>query len=432
MARIIFTACMMLLAVAVAAPAGRAAWQLGENGPVIHGFGEAAFGLKLGHDQTTHDEFNMAEQRLQLKTKTFPEWTPWMADWGTAFEAKGDLLIDEYDSSADAELRALSLGVSPASWFDLKAGRQVFTWGTGDYLFVNDLFPKDYESFFIGRDDEYLKKPNDGAKMSVFHQAANLDVIIIPEFEPSTVPDGERVSFYDSFQGGITGTASDRTLVEPDQNLDNTQAALRLYRTLENYEVAGYFFRGNYSQPRGYLNEFNRELFYPRLDAYGTSARGPGFGGIVNAEGAYYHSRQDSNGDNRLIENSSLRLLVGYDKDLGNDWRLGLQYQYDQILEYDAYLKALLPADTVWDQRRHLNTLRLTKLFKNQTVRAGLFVFFSPSDLDGYVRPTIDYDLSDAWKLSAGANLFWGEDTYTEFGQFEHNKNIYVRLRYGF
>ena len=37
--------------------------------------------------------------------------------------------------------------------FDLKIGQQVLTWGTGDYVFLNDLFPKDYQSFFSGRDD---------------------------------------------------------------------------------------------------------------------------------------------------------------------------------------------------------------------------------------------------------------------------------------
>ncbi len=47
---------------------------------------------------------------------------------------------------------------------NLKIGRQVFTWGTGDYLFINDLFPKDYESFYIGRDDEYLKRPSEAVK----------------------------------------------------------------------------------------------------------------------------------------------------------------------------------------------------------------------------------------------------------------------------
>jgi hypothetical protein len=37
-----------------------------------------------------------------------------------------------------------------------------------DLIFINDLFPKDWESFFIGRDTEYLKAPSDAAKISLF------------------------------------------------------------------------------------------------------------------------------------------------------------------------------------------------------------------------------------------------------------------------
>ena len=91
-----------------------------------------------------------------------------------------------------------------------------------------------------------------------------------------------------------------------------------------------------------------------------------------------------------------------------------------------------MSADQVFDEYRHLNTLRIIKLYKNQTLRLGLFIFFSPTDLDGYIRPTMDYDISDEWRLTLGANLPWGEDVHTEFGQTEHNKNIYTRIRYSF
>ena len=410
-----------------------AGFSIGKNGPQVHGFVESAYGQKLVSDQTKRDNFNLNEQRLQLKTKMYPEWTPILADWMATFEAKADFTVDwYYNGRTDADLRVLSLALSPTDVTEIKLGRQVFTWGTGDYLFINDVFPKDYESFYIGRDDEYLKKPNDGIKESFYNEAANIDLIVIPQFVANTLPDGKRLSFFDPFQHGIAGIQSDRALIEPGHSLEHAEFASRVYRNYGSYEAAGYMFHGHYRLPRGYLDEMKRELFYPRLDVYGASLRGPGFGGIVNAEFGFYRSPQDNNGDNRLIENSSVKYMMGYDKDLGNDLRLGVQYLYEQTLDYDNYLDALLPQDYVWDECRHVTTLRITKLYKNQTVRAGLFVFYSPSDHDGYLRPTIDYDLSDAWKLSCGANLAWGKDTHTEFGQMEHNKNIYVRVRYSY
>ena len=184
--------------------------------------------------------------------------------------------------------------------------------------------------------------------------------------------------------------------------------------------------------PRGYLNEVNRELFFPRLDAYGASLRGPALGGITNFEFGYYNSRQDSDGANRLIENSKAKYLLGYSKDLGSDFSMGAQYLYEQTLDYGNYKKALLGADFRWDKHRHLLTLRLTQLFKSQTVRLNLFTFVSPSDRDIYIRPSIAYDVNDNCQLTLGANLIWGEDNHTEFGQMEKNNNIYLRVRYSF
>ncbi len=240
------------------------------------------------------------------------------------------------------------------------------------------------------------------------------------------------MSFFDSFQGGIAGRDSDRSLIKPGKKAKNTEFATRMYRNLGSYEIALYTFRGFYKMPKGFLSEAERELFYPRLDAYGLSLRGPGLGGIANFEFAFYNSLEDRSGDNRLIENSMIKYLVGYDKDLGNDLRIGLQYLIEHMLDYDNYREALLSADFRRDKYRHLTTFRITKLFKDQTAETNLFTFFSPSDMDVYLRPNISYKVTDDWKLTTGANLVWGRDDHTEFGQMKHNKNIYLRVRYSF
>ena len=426
---IFFIAALLLLL----APQAEARLQLGENGPALSGFFECAWGIKLEDDTTKRDAYNMLEQRLQLQTHIYLESFKLLRKWMAEGHIKGDFTIDEYYSGkTDFDLRELNIILSPRAWMDVKLGRQVFTWGTGDYLFVNDLFPKDYVSFYIGRDDEYLKKPSDGAKLSCYTESANMDVVIIPFFEPSTFFKGDRLSFFDPFLGGIAARDSDWHVVEPPRQFNNTAYATRLYRTFSSYEVALYAFRGFYSLPRGYLDEIHRELFYPRLDVYGGSVRGPALGGIGNVEWAFYNSRQDSNGDNRLIPNAMMKYLLGYEKDLGNDLKVGIQYLCEQMRHYTHYRGALHVGDIPEDEYRHLTTLRITKLYKNQTVKTNVFAFFSPSDMDTYIRLNLDYDVNDHCRFSVGANLIWGRDDYTEFGQMERNKNIYVRLRYSF
>ncbi|MCK5214062.1 MAG: hypothetical protein KAR05_01760 [Candidatus Omnitrophica bacterium] len=400
--------------------------------PEIHGFGEFAYGVKLSDDTTKRNSFNLFEQRLQLKTNHFFE-EGYLGEKGGVFNLKGDFTVDEYYSGKTGfELRELNLSLSPLDMMDVKAGRQVLTWGTGDYLFINDMFPKDYVSFFTGREDEYLKKPSDAVKASFYPQMMNIDFIVVPCFTPNTLAQGDRLSFFDSFQGGIAGTNSDREIIEPPWRMSNNEYAARLYRGIGSHEWALYYFKGLYKNPTGYKDELNRELFYPRVDVYGWSVRGPFFSGISNLEFGYNRSREDSDGSNRLIANSMLKVMGGYSKNLGNDWSVGFQYLFENRLNYGNYKDNLLPADYVFDEYRHLLTQRITKMFKNQTVQINLFNFYSPSDSDGYVRSSAAYDINDQWKVTVGANLLWGEDDITQFGMMKKNKNIFFRFRYHF
>jgi len=402
--------------------------------PPLRGFVENAFGARVSKGNVTkHKAYNMLEQRLQLKTRYDFSGRDILSSWQASLRFKGDFTLDEYfGGETDFDLRELNLAFSPFPFMDARIGRQVLTWGTGDYLFINDLFAKDYVSFYIGRDDEYLKKPQDALRFSFYPKVAGIDLVIMPFFEPNILPDGGRLSFFDSFQGGIAGRDSDRRLVEPSARAKNAEYALRAYRSFGSNEGALYYFRGFDKSPRSYKNQAARELYYERLDVYGASLRGPFLKGIANVEAGYYYSPEDSAGDNRLIENSSVKVMAGYEKDMGNDLKIGFQYLYERKLDYSEYTRALLPGDYFWDEHRRLVANRVTKLYNNQTVMVSLFTFYSPSDNDGYFRPTASYDATDQWKFTAGANIPWGEDVITDFGQMQRNKNIYFRARYSF
>jgi hypothetical protein len=401
--------------------------------PKIHGFFEEAYGPRMGKDDTRHRQYNMAEGRLQLKTDYYFSGDNILSDWQMALHGKCDFVVDIYQGGkALTELRTLNAEFTPVDIVDIKAGRQVLTWGTGDYVFLNDLFPKDFVSFIIGRDDEYLKKPSDALRIMIFPEWLNFDFVWIPFFEPDAMPSGYRVSFFDPFQGKIAGVTAERDIPLPQKKAKNFVYAGRAYRNFGAYEGALYYYRGFDPRPMSYANEQAHQLYYERLDSYGGSVRGPVFGGIGNAEVAYYYSPEDPKGDIRTIQNSRMKYLLGYEKDMGNDLSLGFQYYVEQTLDYSEYEQALLPADYSWDQFRHTITNRITKFFANQTVKISIFTFFSPSDLDLYTRPSISWTPTDAWTLTFGANLPWGKYSWTEFGSIQKNKNVYVRLRYTF
>jgi hypothetical protein len=210
-------------------------------GAPLHGFVEGAYGAKFGDELAEKNDFNLLEGRFQLKVSLVPGF---LEDYAGEFFFKGDLLADGYEEEVSLDLRELNLFLTPLDTVDIKAGRQILTWGTGDFIFVNDLFPKDFISFFIGRDDEYLKLPSDALRLWLFTRSASFDFVLIPVFEPNNSIEGDRLSFFDGFRGEITGESSRRKFGEPDETAENVEFALRVYGNFKSYEAALYFFRG--------------------------------------------------------------------------------------------------------------------------------------------------------------------------------------------
>ena len=402
--------------------------------PEIHGFAENAFGLKVNDDKKASKHgYNMLEQRIKMKLRYFPDEISLLEEWNTELYYDADILFDEYKNMYNWKPRQIYAFFTPLDFVDVKIGAQILTWGTGDYLFLNDTFPKDYDSFLIGRDDEYLKLPSYAARATFFINNISWDIVAIPFFTPNRVPEGRRLSFYDTFQGEISGTDVYRKKIEPPYQFENTEWASRVYSMLGSYEWALYYSRGFYKNPNGYKNEAAKEIYHPRLATYGASLRGPVplIDGIGNLEMAYYDSLEDKAGKIRTRPNSSIKYLIGYKKAFKNDLEIGLQYFVEQMLYYDNYKASLLPTDTKDDRFYQLLTLRLTKLFADQTIRASFFAFYSPNESDAYLRPVISWDATDQWKLTAGANVFFGSDK-GNWGQFQGDSNIYMRLRYSF
>jgi len=382
-------------------------------------------------DDPYHNHLSLAEARLQLD---FEHWF----DDGTGVTIRPDFLYDPVPGrdAFDLErgtgwldLREANILFVPTDWMDVKVGRQILTWGTGDLLFLNDLFPKDWKSFFIGRDVEYLKAPSDAVKVSLFHDLVNFDVVYTPRMDADRYIDGDRISYFNRAQGRRSGTYVHTE--RRDDWFDDSETAWRFSRTIEGYEAAVYGYHGFWKSPEGF-NPATGEATFPRLSVYGASVRGPVAGGIGNAEIAGYDSRQDHSGRNPFVPNSELRYLVGYSREIAQELTLGLQYYLEQMLDYSAYKRALPAGLRREDRVRQVLTLRLTKLAMNQNLTLSMFAFYSPTESDCYLRPHVAWKVSDAWTVEAGANVWLGAGRQTFFAQFEKNTNIYAGARYSF
>ncbi|MHC4693377.1 MAG: hypothetical protein ACYS67_11610, partial [Planctomycetota bacterium] len=107
----------------------------------MHGFYEIRSGYRLRNDPYQKD-MSVMETRLQLDLDSYPEWGD--------LKVKGDVYGDLVEERGEFDLREAYIFTQPLDFMDLKVGRQILTWGTGDLIFINDMFHKDWQSFFIG------------------------------------------------------------------------------------------------------------------------------------------------------------------------------------------------------------------------------------------------------------------------------------------
>ncbi|CAK8718854.1 MAG: hypothetical protein CDV28_1525 [Candidatus Electronema aureum] len=386
------------------------------------GFAETRVGARLVDDEH-EDAMSIGEARTQLRlSRDFDSFL---------VQFKGDLLADAVTEELDADIRELNVSFRPTDWADVKIGRMVSTWGTGDMIFINDMFPKDWQSFFIGRDDEYLKQASNVIKTGFFFGDYSLDLVYAPLFQGSEYIDGERLSYYNPSAGRIVGQDMVMEDSEPDRWFRDDELSMRLSRSFAQVEAALYAYSGFWQEPEG-MDMASGKAVYPPLNVYGASARSPMFGGIGNAEFGYYDSTDDESGSNPAVRPSEFRILAGFEREIGHELTGSVQYYIEAIDGYDDYEQALPPGMKTRDEYRHLLTLRLTKLMMNQNLTLSLFAYYSPTDNDGNVRPKVKYKLNDHWQLDGGLNFFFGDEEHTFWGRFQDNSNAFVGLRYNF
>jgi len=386
------------------------------------GFIEGALGSRWDTDPQTGSKGTLREFRARVET-----------DWANdvlAIGFKGDALYDDIVEEFDIEIRDLTLTFSPGSNLDVKLGRQVLTWGTGDLLFLNDLFAKDWVSFFSGRDTEYLKAPSNSARFNLYTNLVNIDFAWTPVFESDNYLTGERFSFFSPLAGGKVAPNPPLSADEPSQKFSNGEFALRLFKTLNGTEYALYGYRGFFKQPLGLNNQQMPE--FPPMTSVGASLRRTQWSGLFNAEVSYYFSRDDRSGTDPLVPNDQFRLLLGFEREADTNFNIGVQYFLEWTQDHDELIENSPTPQFEPDEYRHLFTTRLTYRALRDKLIWSLFAFYSPSDQDYYLRPKLTWRYSDQWLYEGGLSLFGGTDEHTFFGQLDDNSNAYLRIRFNY
>ncbi len=399
--------------------------------PIFGGFVEAVQAFRVEENAALQDggfgarTYPRSEVRAQLTVRGFGE--------RGGFFVRTDVVRDmsgHANDEVELDLREAFVTVQPAEWLDLKIGRQVATWGTGDLIFANDLFAKDWEAFFTALDDSYLKPPQELLRMSAYAGATIFELAASPRFTADNLPDGRRLSIYNPFTQSAVGAADAPAIEAPSRRLENGELFARIQGRARSAEWALYGYKGFWPTPRGVRSMDT--LFHPQLAAVGGSTRAPVGASLLHFELAYYHSQDDVGGNDPRIANSELRAFTGLERSLGTDFTGSVQYLIEWMQDYDAFLEGRLPDAPGIDEARSTVTLRLSKLALQQNLQLGVFGYWGFSDRDWHVRPEFSYKQGDAIRWTLGASLIGGDEPFTRFGSFRGNSNVFGRVRYTF
>lgn len=343
---------------------------------------------------------------------------------------KGDVFHDAVANRAASDLREGYVAYHRGP-FDLRVGRQVLTWGVGDLFFINDVFPKDWQSFFSGRPMEYLKRGIDAFRAQYSSAVLNIDLVATPFFRPDVLPSPKRFFLYNP----LAGAASEQEIIPPAR-AENTELALRLYRRVARFDVSLYGYRGFWRTPAVAAvaggDTLRATRFYPRLVVWGASAQRNWLHGVVSLEGGHYGSPGDRSGADPAIPNSEWRFLAAYQSQIGRELTAQLQ-GYAEIMEHHPLYRRFLPAGApLRDQARAVFSVRLTQFWGYQSWKLSVFLAHSPTDSDYFLQPEVSHRLTDRLSVAMGANLFGGRRDSTFFGQMKKDDNVYASARFDF
>jgi len=387
----------------------------------IHGFLMGTGSVRTSQTQLkTGEKYNwlLGEERLRANVDVESDSS------NTAAVAKIDFVNDNIAGNVEIDAREI-YGEYLSDSFEIRAGRQMMTWGVADRLFINDVFPKNWTAFFAGQPLEYLKIGSDAVRASVFFGSWDLELVGIPFMQADVVPQTDRFVVFDP---GLI-------VREPSKRLSNGELAARLHTTFDTMDVAFYVFRGFWHQPdKGIAGT---AIIYPRLNNYGMTIQDSVLGGVLSLEAGFYQSADDKAGTNPLIANSQYRYLLGYEHELMTDLTLALQV-YGEIMDnHAAYLATAQPAYAAGmgplplPKHRKIGTLNLRALWLNQTLTTSLFAM-AVAGGGRMLIPDLEYAVTDELSVNVGGHIFWGGPDSWMLGMMKHDDNVYTNVKWSF
>ena len=311
------------------------------------------------------------------------------------------------------------------NFLEVKAGRQIVTWGVADGLRITDLIsPMDYTEF-MANDYDDIRVPVNAIDLKYPGERFTAEVIFVPVPEYFVLPMGEDNPWNMPVPDRARMDLSDT----PEKRLKNSEYGGRLRFFLENLDfslTAMHTYNKSPVTVASYDPQTDSILIkgvYKPMDVVGGDVSIPAGEFVFRVEVATYFDEPIAlkNSSGYLLKHS-LNGLLGFDWYAGDNWTFMAQYMHKFIIEHSDKLGM--------EENVSMLTARVSKELLNNTLKLSVYGIFDVDNVGFYVRPAADYLLNDQITLSLGADFLGGRRG--TFKSYEKNDQIWVKGKFFF
>jgi len=296
------------------------------------------------------------------------------------------------------QLREAYAYYSDNHW-DVRAGRQIITWGVADALRLTDIIsPMDYTEF-LAQDYDDIRIPVGSLRLRYSQEKWCAEVVAIPVSSFFELPtDAENPWSVGPLPIGD----------EPSHRLYNMEYGGRLSFFLSGIDFSLSALHTWNKQPVFY----NGVGQYHRMTMLGADCSIPFGQFVIRGEFAEYLDEAQTFG-----RAASSNALLGLDWYAGNDWSLSAQYAHKYVTSGEH-------------RNTGLATLRISKDLLRNTLALQSFAYIDVTNGGVYNRLSADYAINDQLHATLGYDFFHADrGTFTVY---DHNSEVFVKLKYSF
>lgn len=324
-------------------------------------------------------------------------------------------------------LREAYLYYGSSEW-DIRAGRQIITWGVADAVRITDIVsPMDFTEF-LAQDYDDIRIPVNAIRIKYTRPKWSAEAVVIPVSSFYELPVDKENPWAVSLPG-ITIPYIISMGNKPETKLRNMEYGGRIGAYLSGVDFCISALRTWNKMPvfrktmdaDGSLLRCEGE--YRRMTMLGADLSVPLGKFVLRAEVAeYFGEAQEPVIESEVRTRNTTNALVGMDWYAGGDWQLGVQYSH-------KYIGGDLSAVSSY-RNAGMATVRISKDLLHNTLNFSTFAYIDVTNGGVYNRLSADYALTDQIHAVLGYDLFHADSG--QFAMYDRNSEVWIKLKYSF